>query len=57
MAKRKTKEDKIVEIISEVDDWDLDTLIDWAKDKMREDLEQLSPKGFNDEYKLFKRNQ
>lgn len=53
MAKRKrplSRKQKIEAIVEQVDGWDLETLIDYAKDRMREALKTCSPETLDEEY-------
>ena len=51
MAKTLSRKKKIDAIVSQVDNWDLDTLLDYAKDRMRELLKNCSPATLDEEYR------
>lgn len=46
----KTKAEKIDAIIEQIDNWDLETLIDWAKERRRELLEKESDEVIDEAY-------
>ena len=44
----------VEEMIDELDDWDLDTLLVWAKENMKERLENLDDDTLTASYQLIK---
>ena len=45
-----SRKQKIDTIVNQVNAWDLDTIMDYAKDCMREKLKTCSPEELEDEY-------
>jgi hypothetical protein len=46
------REEMINELVNQIDDWDLETLIDWAKDVRRQSLEQETDKRLKEIYQV-----
>lgn len=45
-----TREEKIAAIVKCIDDWDLDTVVQYAKDRMEEFLVEVNDEELNREY-------
>ena len=50
MARKLSRKKKIEAIVATVDDWDLDTLIGYVKDHLREILKISPPEVLDEEY-------
>ena len=45
-----TREEKIAAIVNGIDDWDLDTVVQYAKDRMEDFLVEVNDEELNREY-------
>ncbi len=50
---RESRQKRIEEIVSRVEDWSLEALVEYAKDQITEYLENLSDKELDDEYQSY----
>ena len=47
-----TNDEKIQAIVATIDDWDLKTCVDYAKDRMEEALRQYCDTELDEEYRI-----
>lgn len=50
-ARPLSRKQKIAVIVNQINAWDLDTIMDYAKDRMEEALKKCSPEELEDEYR------